>query len=81
MPKGINIKCKNCIKTFWIEIKLSFGARKNKDDIELLNCLLNEVRFYFRCPYCNQDILANAGFFTNKPPELAQIVENPHYIG
>lgn len=81
MPNGMNVKCRNCINTLWIEIKLNFGARKNKDEINLLDCLLNEVRFYFKCPYCKQDTAVSAMFFSNKGPEISQIVENPHYIG
>jgi len=81
MVKGANIKCKNCLKTFWVESKLSFGIRKNEMATELLDCLLNEVKFYFRCPYCKESTIIGIEFFSNKPPEITKIVEDPNYIG
>ena len=81
MVSGLNIKCKNCFNRCWIEINLKFGARQNENNEDLLDCLLSEVRFYFKCPYCKQDTIVSTIFFANKPPEIAQIVENPHYIG
>ncbi|MBU2639340.1 MAG: hypothetical protein KKG75_01390 [Nanoarchaeota archaeon] len=81
MVNGMNVKCRNCLNKFWVELKLSFGVRQNKNNEELLNCFLNEVRFYFKCPYCKQDTIVNAVFFNNKLPEISQITENPKYIG
>ena len=52
----MNIICKKCHKKYWIEPKLSFGARKNRTAYSLLDCLLNEVRFYFNAPIAKKVI-------------------------
>ncbi|MBL7148343.1 MAG: hypothetical protein ISS82_05950 [Nanoarchaeota archaeon] len=81
MVNGVDIKCRNCHKKFWVEIKLSFGAMESRNMMGLLECLLNEVRLYFRCPYCKQDTIVGVKFFSDKLPEMTQIVDNPNYIG
>jgi len=81
MVNGVDVKCRNCHKKFWVELKLSFGARKNKNIPDLLKCLLNELRLYFKCPYCKNNMIVGIGFFMDKPPEITQIVDNPTYIG
>ena len=80
MLKGIDIKCRNCHKKYWIELKLSFGARKNRINHKLLDCLLDETRFYFNCPYCKKSNTISIGFHHNRPPEIMSIMENPDYI-
>lgn len=81
MVNGIYVKCRNCHKKFYVEIKLNFGVREKRDVQKLLNCLLDSVRFYFKCPYCKNDSIVGVEFFSDKPPEIAQITENPDYIG
>lgn len=81
MVNGVNIKCRNCLNKFWVELKLGFGARQSKNEENLLDCLLDEIKFYFKCPYCKCNIIVNILFFSNKPPEISQITENPPYIG
>lgn len=81
MVKGLDARCRNCNKIFWVELKLKFGIRKNKDDLNLLECFLDESRFYFKCPYCKKPTIVGAAFFRYRDPEITQIVENPDYIG
>lgn len=81
MIKGVYIKCRNCHKKYWTEFKLNFGARRNKMSHRLLDCLLNEVRFYFNCPDCNYSTKLSIGFFTDRPLKVTQITEDPGYIG
>lgn len=81
MVKGIDVKCKKCYKKFWVEAKLGFGARENRNNPDLLKCLLDELRLYFKCPYCKNDMIVGIEFFSDKQPEITQIVDNPTYIG
>lgn len=81
MVKGLNIQCRNCNKIFWVELKLKFGVRKNIKMPTLLECFLDESRFYFKCPYCKKPTIVGVTFFCFKSPEITQIVENPDYIG
>jgi len=79
--KGLYVKCKNCSKTFWVELKLSFGLRTRKEFDDLLECFLDETRFYFKCYYCKKPTIVGINFFSNKQPEITHIIENPNYIG
>ena len=38
-----------------MELKLNFGVREKMNTQKLLNCLLEGVRFYFKCPYCKNE--------------------------
>ena len=80
MTKIIKVKCKNCHKKLFIEIKLNFGAR-NENNGDLLDCFLNEANFHFNCPFCQEIGVLNTYFFTDKKPKISQITENPSYIG
>lgn len=81
MVKGAYIKCSQCNKPFWLDIILNFGARENENDIKLLNCFLDAIRFYFECPYCYENQIVEVKFFGNKKPEMRVVFENPDYIG
>lgn len=80
MVDGTEHKCRSCHKRFWVGIKLSFGARKKQHSEDLLDCFLNEVIFYFKCPYCKSD--TETGFiFHRNQPKIEQTVRSPNYIG
>ncbi len=81
MVKGLNARCRNCSKTFWVELKLKFGIRKDISDGDLLKCFLDESRFYFKCPFCKKPTIVGVAFFRYREPEITQIIENPDYIG
>ena len=81
MTKGIEVECRKCQNKFWLDVKLNFGARKHKNDQNLLNCFLDCIRFYFKCPYCKENKIVEVEFFVNGQSEAKIIVENPDYIG
>ncbi len=81
MAKGLDARCRNCNKIFWVELKLKFGVRKDIHVPDLLKCFLDESRFYFKCPYCKKPTIVGVAFFRYREPEITQIVENPDYIG
>jgi len=81
MVKGLNLKCKNCSKTFWTEVHLKFGARITKSSVDTLDCFLHEAIFNFDCPYCQNQMAIGTKFFSHKEPKIAQITESQSYIG
>ncbi len=64
-----------------MEIKLGFGARKRKDSLKLLDCVLDHIHLSFDCPYCKENLVFGVEFFPDKKPKVTQIVEKPGYIG
>ncbi len=74
------VKCKNCSKEFIALMdKLSFGCYDEKD--EWLNCILDEVRYLFKCPYCYAQIMIGITFVKDEVPKVSQIVDKVNYIG
>lgn len=81
MTDGTEVECRNCRKKFWIGVKLSFGARKKKNAADLLNCFLEEITFYFKCPYCKYDSHLGFKFYRSNQPEIETTIGCPTYIG